>query len=462
MLQEGFSVCLGQTEIKLFHLVAIWDFRFRKSVKIAPGVKLNLSKSGGSLSLGGRGATVNINSRGVRSTYSIPGTGISYVAQTSSGRSTTSSSYSSNRSAYKELLRQQKEEEKQRLLQEAAEGYKLFQEKIDSLANIFKNREKQPFDWESLIVPIREYQPEIYKPSSFTEPEKNFSKETLKQEIRGKNSRFYITYFLMGLGFILVFQSFWASLAALVLAAASYAFERNRLDKLCDQRLQARLQEENDKFNRSRQRGYKDYIAKIELEKTEHKKAEEERKQIWDSEEQYRERLRNAVNSQDPEPLAELLEIELSNEDLPIPLVFDIEFMNVNLVSIFMELPELDMVPEEKTSLTKTGKLSARKMAQRDRLKLYSDICTGLTLRLIYETFRVIHSVNTVELHGLTEQVNPANGHPENLTSLHIRVSKQDFEQLNLDSLDSTSAFTSLSGKFACSKKGELLPLKAL
>jgi len=398
----------------------------------------------------------------VRSTYSIPGTGISYVTQTSSGRSArSSSSYSSNRSAYKELLRQQKEEEKQRLLREAEEGCNLFQEKIDSLANTLKNREKQPFDWESLATPRGEYQPEIYKPSSFIEPEETFSKETLRQEIRGKNSRFYITYFLVGLGFILLFQSFWASLAVLALAAASYAFERNRLDKLCDQRLQARLQEENDKFNHSRQRGYKDYMAQIELEKAEHEKAEEGRKQIWDSEEQYRERLRNAVNLQDLEPLAELLEIELSNEDLPIPLVFDIEFMNVNLVSIFMELPELDVVPEEKMSLTKTGKLSARKMAQKDRFKLYSDTCTGLTLRLIHETFRVIHSVNIVELHGLTEQVNSANGHLENITSLHIKVSKQDFEQLNLDSLDPTSAFTSLNGKFACSKKGELLPLKA-
>ena len=90
-----------------------------------------------------------------------------------------SSSYSSNRSAYKELLRQQKEEEKQRLLREAEEGNNLFQEKIDSVANILRNREKQPFDWRSLAAPRGEYQPEVCKPSSFTELEKTFSKETL-------------------------------------------------------------------------------------------------------------------------------------------------------------------------------------------------------------------------------------------------------------------------------------------
>ena len=53
-------------------------FRFRKSIKIIPGVRLNLSKSGISTSLGGKGATVNIGKRS-RATIGIPGTGISYV-----------------------------------------------------------------------------------------------------------------------------------------------------------------------------------------------------------------------------------------------------------------------------------------------------------------------------------------------------------------------------------------------
>lgn len=52
--------------------------RFRKSVKIMPGVRLNLSKSGVSTSIGGRGATVNVGKRGIRSTLSVPGTGLSW------------------------------------------------------------------------------------------------------------------------------------------------------------------------------------------------------------------------------------------------------------------------------------------------------------------------------------------------------------------------------------------------
>lgn len=52
--------------------------RFRKSVKICKGVKVNFSKSGASLSLGGRGGGVNIGSKGTRVHAGIPGTGLSY------------------------------------------------------------------------------------------------------------------------------------------------------------------------------------------------------------------------------------------------------------------------------------------------------------------------------------------------------------------------------------------------
>lgn len=51
--------------------------RFRKSFKVAPGVRLNLSKSGISTSIGGKGLTANLSKRGTRVTTSIPGTGIS-------------------------------------------------------------------------------------------------------------------------------------------------------------------------------------------------------------------------------------------------------------------------------------------------------------------------------------------------------------------------------------------------
>lgn len=53
--------------------------RFRKVFSIIPGVRLNVSKSGVSTSLGGHGATVNVGTSGKRTlTLGVPGTGLSY------------------------------------------------------------------------------------------------------------------------------------------------------------------------------------------------------------------------------------------------------------------------------------------------------------------------------------------------------------------------------------------------
>src|ERR1700761_6638571 len=53
-------------------------FRFQKRLNILPGVRVNLSKGGGSTSLGPRGADVNIGRDGVTTNAGIPGTGLSY------------------------------------------------------------------------------------------------------------------------------------------------------------------------------------------------------------------------------------------------------------------------------------------------------------------------------------------------------------------------------------------------
>jgi len=53
-------------------------WRFRHSFKVIPGVRLNLSKSGLSASIGGAPFTLNLGPRGFYGTASIPGTGISY------------------------------------------------------------------------------------------------------------------------------------------------------------------------------------------------------------------------------------------------------------------------------------------------------------------------------------------------------------------------------------------------
>ena len=58
-------------------------FRFRRSVKVLPGVRLNISPTGISTTVGVRGATVNFGAKGTTVTVGIPGTGVSYSERVS-------------------------------------------------------------------------------------------------------------------------------------------------------------------------------------------------------------------------------------------------------------------------------------------------------------------------------------------------------------------------------------------
>jgi hypothetical protein len=57
-------------------------------LQVAPGLRLNFSKSGVSTSIGRRGLWFTIGTRGTRTTVGIPGTGLSYTEQSKLPRPT--------------------------------------------------------------------------------------------------------------------------------------------------------------------------------------------------------------------------------------------------------------------------------------------------------------------------------------------------------------------------------------
>lgn len=60
-------------------------FRFRRSISLIPGVRINLSNGGPSLSLGPRGASVSIGRSGAYANLGLPGTGLSYRTRIGGG-----------------------------------------------------------------------------------------------------------------------------------------------------------------------------------------------------------------------------------------------------------------------------------------------------------------------------------------------------------------------------------------
>ncbi|EGG92837.1 hypothetical protein IMCC1989_2466 [gamma proteobacterium IMCC1989] len=66
--------------------------KFRKSIKIAKGVRVNFGKKGiSSLSFGGKGLTFNASEKGIKVTGSLPGTGLSHSEMISKSNNKNSS-----------------------------------------------------------------------------------------------------------------------------------------------------------------------------------------------------------------------------------------------------------------------------------------------------------------------------------------------------------------------------------
>ena len=62
-------------------------FRFRKSVKIAPGVRATIGKKSASISVGTKGTRYTVNTSGRKTTtVGVPGTGLSHVSTSNSSK----------------------------------------------------------------------------------------------------------------------------------------------------------------------------------------------------------------------------------------------------------------------------------------------------------------------------------------------------------------------------------------
>jgi hypothetical protein len=121
-------------------------FNFRKSVKIMPGVRLNVGKKSAGLSFGGRGMRYSINSNGgSRVSASIPGTGLSYSTSLT-GRSQRTTAYQRR----SELTRFQKEQQKMQEREQAQYEVDLYENHLEMIHSIHKECD-DPVDWKALL-----------------------------------------------------------------------------------------------------------------------------------------------------------------------------------------------------------------------------------------------------------------------------------------------------------------------
>src|SRR5687768_5971856 len=117
-------------------------FRFRRSIRIAPGIRLNVTRSGLSATLGPRGASIGVGRRGTFLNVGIPGTGVSYRQQLgnlSPGRAP-------RRESYRALQASSRQSERDQAREEAAEAHAVRETALVSLSNVLSERNRTVYD----------------------------------------------------------------------------------------------------------------------------------------------------------------------------------------------------------------------------------------------------------------------------------------------------------------------------
>lgn len=123
--------------------------RFRKSIRICKGLKINFSKSGASLSVGTRGFHRTYHTSGRRTTsVGIPGTGLSFVKSSGGGHKKNSKRRSSTSNVRAQQLAYA-QQQKQLEYADNCEMVDDYNELIDQIRSLHDEC-SEPIDWEAM------------------------------------------------------------------------------------------------------------------------------------------------------------------------------------------------------------------------------------------------------------------------------------------------------------------------
>lgn len=123
--------------------------RFRKSMKIAPGVRLHVGKKSASVSVGGKGLRYSVNTNGRKTTtVGIPGSGLYYTKQHKTN------SYK----RHDELAKRQREAEKLEQIERNKLEVELFENRLDMLKSIHIEADEE-VNWKEIRKTPPPFQP---------------------------------------------------------------------------------------------------------------------------------------------------------------------------------------------------------------------------------------------------------------------------------------------------------------
>ena len=360
--------------------------RFRRSIKLAPGIRMNLSGSGLSWSLGPRGASMTFGKRGTYVNAGIPGTGL-YTRERIDGHSR-SSAPAQHAPTRVQLSAKITVDDDGLIKFMDADGNPLSsylanaakRQNGEAIRKLIKdscdviNRQTQSLGEIHLYTPDCR-NPPTYKPKPFTEPEPWLPAPT--------------KYGFMGYLFKFIAR------------------------KIDAQNLMVKT-------------NYEKRLSEWNEEKKTHNASEMARKQFVEKE-----------ILQSTAAMETFLEENLHNISWPRETTISFEIMDAGRrVLLDVDLPEIEEIPKKIASVPSGGyRLNVKDMSAAHVQTLYMHHVHGIAFRIIGEAFSVLPTIQEIVLSAYSQRPDRATGKISNEYLYSVRVHRPEWEKINFDKL---------------------------
>lgn len=402
--------------------------RFRKSFKIAPGVRINIGKNGlSSIGLGPRGASISVGSQGIHSNVGIPGTGISFRNKISGNERAT------NREEQR-LIKLQEQLEKAERREKALSKVSLslnengsinilnaFQEPLSrsDLKLMWAQQGNTIYEWlenqaEEINGDVELFE-DIYKDTPEPSALPKYNKQTFdvekpkKPELKKKPTE----KILPPLGFF------------------ANLFKSKRLEHEEKQKeLNTQYRKELSIWGKREEEAFKKYEE--ELEKWTHQKNEFDKQQA-----EYEENFEILINT-DTNFMEMCLENVFNRLVWPRETLISYDIKdNGETIWLDVDLPEIEDLPQKVASISSTGKKLNIKNKAKKQLQLeYAKHIHGISFRLIGTVFATLPKAKNVIISGYSQRLDSSTGKVNDDYLYSFKINRNGFNEIDFNALD--------------------------
>lgn len=393
--------------------------RFGRSIKLAPGLRMNFSTRGVSLSAGPRGASINVSSRGVYGNVGIPGTGISYRGKLGGGgHSSPGGSYAQGEPPSSQMtvgislqddgtvqfldsegnplppriVRQMKEQHGDRMQQWLEERLDHWNRGIEEILNLHLQTPAPDAALPAIAIAFTQPEPQTPVPEALTWWMRWFrkSREAVEQRNREREAEHEIAR---------------------------------------QQWLNARA---------------------------EHQRNQEQRLAV-----------RRRSDQGDPDAMQQVLEEVFGNLEWPRETNISFEIpADGRTVALDVDLPEIEDMPRQSASVAARGyKINIKEKSDAQVRREYATHIHAVGFRLVGEVFRALPAADTVLLSAYSQRPNRATAQVDDEYLYSVRVPRSSWSQIdfaNLGALDLVACFDRFELRRNMTKTGMFTPVDPL